>query len=316
MMMMKHITRAGAVTRGCAPRQARRMRLGSTAPAATNATTAAAPAAPATVLVFGDSNTWGFNPKPRLVPRRLPDGRRWTDIMLRALNNENDENNNSNENGKENENGNNGKSSGGGIRLIVDALNARTTVFDDPCGPADGEYPCAGRGTLMTALHAHKPLDVVVLALGTNDLKQQFGQGPAQIASGVRILCRDVQRASHIGGHDGGSGKGKAGHETGERLDGPCPEIVIVGPPRVFETPTSLAWGFAGATEKAEATVPLLREVAASVDGLFVDLLPVPLSPLDGVHFDADRQPEIAAKVGAAVAAAVARRWGRGGAGR
>jgi lysophospholipase L1-like esterase len=234
------------------------------------------------VLIFGDSNTWGYNPKPRLVPRRLADGKRWTDRLQQNMNAAAEE-------GDEDP-----------VRIHVDALNARTTVFTDPTGPCDGEYDCSGRSTFMSALHAHKPLDVVVIALGTNDLKKQMNLGPEQVAAGVKILCKDVERATDIGK--------VVKDEKGEQLIGPCPEIIVVGVPKVLETPVSLAWGFEGATQKSERTAAMMEQIAEASGYVFVDQQQIPLSPLDGVHFDVDAQEEIAAAVEAGVNAALAKR--------
>ena len=189
------------------------------------------------------------------------------------------------------------------VNVIVDALNARTTIFPDPASPCDGEYNCNGRDMFTTALHTHKPLDVVVIALGTNDLKKQFSNTPFSIAAGVRILARDVQRATNIGRAD----------DKGEQLTGVCPEIVILGVPKVEETPTSIAWGFEGATATSEQLVPLLRGVADSVEGTFVNLQKVAkVSHHDGVHFDADVQESIAHAVSKAVQQALQKRRDRG----
>ena len=35
---------------------------------------------------------------------------------------------------------------------------------------------------------SHKPLDVVAIMLGTNDLKQRFGKSAWEIAEGVGVL--------------------------------------------------------------------------------------------------------------------------------
>jgi len=240
-----------------------------------------------TVLVYGDSNAWGYDPAggngPASSRLRLPDGARWTDRMAASLNGEG--------------------GAGEEYRVVVDALNARTTVHDDPTGPCDGEYSCNGRAVLMPALHAHKPLSAVVLALGTNDLKVQFGNTAHSIAAGVRVLARDVQRATAIGRHPADA--------RGERLDGPAPALVVVGVPGVKETAPSTEWGFVGAAATCRALVPLLRGVSEGVGATFVDLQAlggVAVSPLDGVHFDEAAQKPIAAAVAAAVREAVERR--------
>ena len=239
-----------------------------------------------TVLCYGDSNTWGYDPVggngPASSRLRLPDGARWTCRLQAMLNG-------------------GGGGGGGGYRVIVDALNSRTTVHDDPAGPCDGEYSCNGRAALMPTLHAHKPLSVVVLALGTNDLKVQFGGTAHSIAAGVRILARDVLRATAIGRHPDDA--------RGERLDGPPPALVILGVPGVRETAARPY--FAGAARTCRALVPLLRGVAEGVGGEFVDLQAlegVAVSPLDGLHFEGDAQEPIAAAVAAAVREAVGKR--------
>jgi hypothetical protein len=143
-------------------------------------------------------------------------------------------------------------------------------------------------------------LDVVVigLGLGTNDLKTQFSNSAHSIAAGVRILARDVQRATAIG---------RAwGDQHGERLDGHTPEIIILGPPRIKETEASIQWGFVGAEKMSQDLVPLLTDVALSVDGFFVDLQQVAeVSDVDGVHFDVESQEAIATAVSAAVGRAL-----------
>ena len=250
-----------------------------------------------TILCFGDSNTWGYDPKPRLIPRRIPDGQRWTDLLEQKLT-QHDHQNEQNEQELELEQTKLGK-----VNVLVDALNARTTIYSDPAGPCDGEYNCNGRDMLMTSLHTHKPLDVVVLALGTNDLKKQLSNTEHSIASGVRILARDIMRATNIG-------RASSGDDKGVSLSGSCPEIVIVGVPKIKETPSSLAWGFHDCGETCEKLVPLLREVATSVGGHFVNLqqLDVEVSPLDGVHFDVDAQEAIAEAVSGAVRKAMQQR--------
>ena len=233
------------------------------------------------VLIFGDSNTWGFSPKPRLIPRRIPKTKRWTEQMSLTLNN-----NSKNEDD---------------VNIIVDALNARTTIFHDPASPMDGEYNCNGRDMLMTTLHRTKPLDVVVLALGVNDMKVQFSNTPHSIAAGVRILAKDIHRASSIGA--------SMKDQHGEQLTGPTPEIIILGVPILQETKTSISWGFQGAADKCVQVNQLLKEQALASDAIFIDLSKIAkVSPLDGVHFDTDVQEDIAIAVGDAIEKAMIKR--------
>ncbi|MEP0511047.1 MAG: GDSL-type esterase/lipase family protein, partial [Aurantimonas coralicida] len=79
-----------------------------------------------TVLCYGDSLTWGYNPETGL---RHDYDSRWPNVLARAL--------------------------GEDVVVITDALNGRTTVFDDQMVMAERN----GVKTLPTALGAHQPLD-------------------------------------------------------------------------------------------------------------------------------------------------------------
>ena len=92
------------------------------------------------IVAFGDSNTWGYDPASA---RGFRADVRWTGVMQREL--------------------------GPAIAVIEEGLNGRTTVFDDPIEPdrrgADYLPPC---------LRSHAPLDLLIIALGCNDLKPRF----------------------------------------------------------------------------------------------------------------------------------------------
>ena len=89
------------------------------------------------ILFYGDSNTWGYNP---IDGSRYPYDVRWTSVAAKLL--------------------------GGEYHCIAAGLNGRTTVFDDPWKGCRN-----GKDALDFELQTHKPLDLVVIMLGTNDLK-------------------------------------------------------------------------------------------------------------------------------------------------
>ena len=115
------------------------------------------------VLCFGDSNTWGFVPESITAPHpaRHPHDVRWTGVLSKEL--------------------------GQSFRVIEEGQNGRTTVHEDPFAVAR-----SGKAILPALLESHKPLDLVVMMLGTNDLKSVFGVSPGEIASGVRILAQMI----------------------------------------------------------------------------------------------------------------------------
>lgn len=112
-----------------------------------------------TILVFGDSLTWGWNPNSRPTAR-YPKADRWPEIMAASLGDQYD--------------------------VITEGLSGRTTVFEDP------KYPGLLRGLddFDAALVSHAPLDLVVIMLGTNDTKAYLGRSAAEIAQGMRLLVR------------------------------------------------------------------------------------------------------------------------------
>lgn len=89
------------------------------------------------ILCFGDSNTWGYTPGTAV---RYDSDTRWTGVLQNEL--------------------------GSGYRILEDGLNARTSVYKDPWSPWR-----LGKEALPIALVAQKPLDLLVMMIGTNDLK-------------------------------------------------------------------------------------------------------------------------------------------------
>ena len=139
----------------------------------------------------------------------------------------------------------------------------------------------------MTALHSHKPIDVVILALGCNDCKGYLNLSAEQIAAGARILIHDTRRALNCG----------------PRLQAQtAPTIILMTPPALRVTPQSLAWGFEGAALKSKAVAEHYRLLATELEVICFDVQTVANpSPLDGVHFDARAQAPIAEGLAACI---------------
>lgn len=92
------------------------------------------------ILCYGDSNTWGYDAEMKF---RFPVDVRWTGVLACEL--------------------------GLGYHVIEEGLNARTTVWDDPF-----EEGKNGKNTIAPILASHCPLDLVIIMLGTNDMKNRF----------------------------------------------------------------------------------------------------------------------------------------------
>ena len=111
------------------------------------------------ILFYGDSNTWGFDPGTTL---RYPYSVRWTSICASLL--------------------------GSGYNCIPAGMNGRTTVFDDPIKGSRN-----GIKGLDYELQTHKPLDLFAVMLGTNDLKYTDAEGSA---AGMARLIELVMTAN------------------------------------------------------------------------------------------------------------------------
>ena len=162
--------------------------------------------------------------------------------------------------------------------VISEGHPGRTTVHDDPI---EGAHKNASRA-LHALLESHRPLDLVLVMLGTNDLKARFAIPASEIALGVQRLVLEIS-ASDCG------------------PDGKAPEILIVAPVSVLET-GSFTDIFSGAQEKSLALPGALRAVAEQLGVGFADANDVAVcDPVDGIHLDADAHAALGAHLAKAV---------------
>lgn len=108
------------------------------------------------VLVFGDSNTFGFD---TATMGRFGDDERYPRRLQALL--------------------------GDGWTVIEEGLPGRTAVFDDPI--TEGMN---GLALITPLMMSHAPLDTVVIMLGTNDTKERFGCNAHLIATGLVRLAK------------------------------------------------------------------------------------------------------------------------------
>jgi len=110
------------------------------------------------ILCFGDSNTYGWDPA---TGGRFNKRGRWPMILQSHL--------------------------GKGYHVIEEGLTGRTMVTDDPSMPGR-----CGKQYLAPCLHSHKPLDLVIIMLGTNDLKTAFKPSVEKLRDGMEELINVV----------------------------------------------------------------------------------------------------------------------------
>ncbi|WP_306547157.1 SGNH/GDSL hydrolase family protein [Desulfobulbus sp.] len=200
------------------------------------------------ILCYGDSNTWGYDP---VQHDRFDETARWPRVLGQIL--------------------------ATGYEVIEEGLGDRTTVWDDPI-----EGYRNGREYLIPCLESHRPLDLVVLLLGTNDLKKRFNLSASDIAQGAGVLVRVIQTS-------------QAGR------DGAGPQVLLLAPPPIAAL-GEYAEMFEDAAGKSQKLSGHYEQVAKDLGCAFLDTSKVIVSsPLDGIHFENDEHRKLAEAVAAKV---------------
>jgi lysophospholipase L1-like esterase len=224
----------------------------------------------ATVVCFGDSNTYGA-PADDENYVRLGVDERWTGRLQRIL--------------------------GDAYAVVEEGLNGRTT---------DVEYAdrtgCNGRPYFAPCLRTHHPIDIVVIMLGTNDLKTEFDRSPAEIAAALDGYLDDVAS--------------QCSTPTGE-----VPHAILVSP--ILIDDTAPAYEVMTASSFDPTSIAKSRELAAHIrrvvdrrvvyrgmadgNGIgrveFLDAATVARAGADGLHLTRDSHESLALLIAAHITA-------------
>jgi len=111
------------------------------------------------IVCYGDSNTWGYNPS---TSTRYPEEVRWTGLLQEML--------------------------GDDYKVIEEGQNGRTIATDDPC---EGERN--GIKVIVPCIESQKPFDLLILMLGTNDLKGKFHYCASDIAGEMEQMLEKIE---------------------------------------------------------------------------------------------------------------------------
>lgn len=112
------------------------------------------------IVCFGDSNTWGYNPK---TGTRYDENTRWTMRLQSMLGDE--------------------------YQIIEEGQNGRTIACSDPW---EWGTKC-GMDYVLPMIETHNPFDVLIIMLGTNDMKSKFSLSPGDIAGSLQNMLMKIR---------------------------------------------------------------------------------------------------------------------------
>ncbi|MDR3192748.1 MAG: SGNH/GDSL hydrolase family protein [Treponema sp.] len=201
-----------------------------------------------TVLCYGDSNTWGYNPH---TGGRYDHKTRWPMALKNILNRD-------------------APPEDPLWWVVEEGLNGRTSCREDQ---VEGDKN--GLRQLLPILESHKPLDVVAVMLGTNDLKPRFSPMPYDIARGVQRVA--------MAARDSGLGPG-----------GGAPKVVVICPPPTVDSPVFKP-KFGDSMELSKKLPPLYRQLARECGAVYLNAGEhISSSGADGIHLDPEAHLKLA----------------------
>ena len=197
------------------------------------------------VLCYGDSNTWGQNDDKNFGGRYTRNVR-WTGKLQELLGND--------------------------YYIIEEGLGGRTTNLE--------HYNLAkqsrnGLTYFSPCVISHSPLDLVIIMLGTNDLKLQYQRSASEIADTLKLFIGEV------------------------KTNTPNAEVLLVSPIFVDDTAPKFTEYYDGIydMQSAEKSIHLgkkIERVATETGSLYFDASTVAKAGIDGLHFDVQSHSSLA----------------------
>lgn len=189
-----------------------------------------------TIVCYGDSNTWGRIPSGGRYPRSV----RWTNVLQKLLGDE--------------------------YEVISEGLAGRTLVAVDP----KNVYR-TGITHLKSILETHVPVDVVIVFLGTNDVKSGYNLTAEEIADHLDQTIAVIQQNG-------------------------IQKILIISPPKiVMPEGSELRSDFVNRLDVIASLAPLYKEVAEKYSCGFLNAQDyITSSKVDGFHLDVEMHAKLA----------------------
>ncbi len=201
------------------------------------------------ILCYGDSNTWGYISGSD--HQRYGNDERWTKILANLL--------------------------GDKFEIIEEGLNSRTLISNDTRPGKEGKN---GYEYLIPCLDTHDPIDLVVLMLGTNELKTTYNKSANDIGEMLEeyfvktILSRKSQLKDNY------------------------PKLLIVVPPIVNENQEYCKANnkYLGASQKSKELNDIYKDIAERYNCYFLSNQGLETGS-DGVHLTKESHKKLAEKL-------------------
>jgi lysophospholipase L1-like esterase len=176
---------------------------------------------------------------------------------------------------------------GDGYRVIEEGLNGRTTAWDDPVSTCRN-----GAKYLGACIETHAPLDLIMIMLGTNDLKPRIAGRAYDSAEGVRVLINIIIN--------------NMAQSTKCGRNGAAPPKILVASPVAVGShieKCSFADEFGGARSHEESLKsPGYLSAVAKIHGLeFIDAAKYAKTGADAIHLDRDSHKKFAKALAAKI---------------
>lgn len=200
------------------------------------------------ILCLGDSNTHGYCADPKDCADggiRFNEDERWTCRLQSAL--------------------------GGDYLVTEEGLSGRTTVFVDPIHESMDAL-----SVLYPILKSHEFIDLLIIMLGTNDVKERFAANEYVIGAGMERL---IQRAKTI-----------------DCWGSKAPNILVVAPPRIGDGFHDAVMGN-GCVERSRGVAEQFRIVAERNHVHFLDAADCEFNRVDFMHLTRKGHAQLADKL-------------------
>ena len=198
------------------------------------------------ILCYGDSNTWGYIPGSD--HERFGNNERWTKLLASFL--------------------------GDNYEIIEEGLNSRTLLSNDTRPGREGRI---GYDYLIPCLDSHDPIDLVILMLGTNELKNTFHRSVEEIGKMYEeyFVKTILSRVS--------------------KISSKAPQLLIVAPPPINEdTPNCTDNNkYVGASMKVKELGKIYEQIANRYHCTFLSANELETG-IDGVHLTKESHQKLA----------------------